>query len=558
MRQHAYPFAAIAGQPELKLALLLSAIDPRLSVLLRGDKGAGKSTAARALTELLPAGAPFVNLPLGATEDRLLGGLDLDLALKGESALKPGLLSQAHGGVVYVDEVNLLADHLADSLLDVSAGGVMFLEREGFSHSHECKFLLLGSMNPEEGSLRPQLLDRFALVVEVHASRNAAERRSILERRLQFDAHPAAFAAEWHAEQQQLSEKLAAARRNVGAVVCPGDILDFISETVLHHNVSSLRADLAIVRASIAQAALEGGAIVLEEHVQAVLPLALAHRAKLASPPRPPVPPPPPPPQDQSQEERRNGPTLGERVFASNPVPAPRLAVNHRQENARGPVVAIRKNEQPSEVDIRATITNALARTGQALPAREDLGERVREPKVKTRFLFVVDSSGSHAARDRMRTVKGAVIGLLEASSLRRDEVALIAFRGAAAQVVIEPTRSVEAVRQALEYLPTGGRTPLAHGLQLALQYMTPTTLLVLLTDGRANVSAATDDPWADALQAAQAISCPALVIDTETSVNATGRPARLAEALHATHLPLDVLGTDQDLVLTLQRLAAG
>ncbi|HEY1946955.1 MAG TPA: VWA domain-containing protein [Bryobacteraceae bacterium] len=552
MRPHAYPFSAIVGQPELKLALLLAAIDGRLSVLLRGDKGAGKSTAARALTQLLPAESPFINLPLGATEDRLLGGLDLDLALKGESTLKPGLLSQAHGGVVYVDEVNLLPDHLADSLLDVASGGVMFLEREGFSQSQECKFLLLGSMNPEEGSLRPQLLDRFALVVDVHASKNTAERRSVLERRLQFDANPASFAAEWRTEREHLSERLAAARRNVGAVVCPGGILDLISETVLEHNVASLRADLAIVRASMAHAALDGSDVVLEEHVQAVLPLALAHRAKPGPPNRPPA-----PPQNQSQGESTDRAPMGERVFASKPVEAPRLEANHRQGNLRGPVVAIRRNDQPIELDARTTVTRSLARTGQAIPAREDLQERVREPKIKTRFLFVVDSSGSHAARDRMRTVKGAVIGLLEASSQRRDEVALIAFRGASAQLVIEPTRSAEAVRQALEYLPTGGRTPLAHGLEMALQYITPFTVLILLTDGRANVSAS-GDPWADALHAAQAVCCPALVIDTELKVNTTGRPALLAEAMGATHVRLDALGTDQDLVLTLQRFAAG
>jgi magnesium chelatase subunit D len=239
------------------------------------------------------------------------------------------------------------------------------------------------------------------------------------------------------------------------------------------------------------------------------------------------------------------------------PILAPRLEANHKQCNPRGPVIAIRKNEQPVELDARTTITRSLARTGQAVPIREDLHERVREPKTKTRFLFVIDSSGSHAAHDRMRTVKGAVIGLLEASSQRRDEVALIAFRGAAAQLVIEPTRSLEAVRQALEYLPTGGRTPLAHGLELALQYVTPFTVLVLLTDGRANVPVSTDDPWSDALRAAQAISCPALVIDTELTVNATGRPALLAQAMRASHMRLDALGTDQDLVLTLQRLAA-
>jgi magnesium chelatase subunit D len=552
MRAHAYPFTAIVGQRELKLALLLAAIDGRLSVLLRGDKGAGKSTTARALTPLLAPDSPFVNLPLGATEDRLLGGLDLDLALQGESVLKPGLLSQAHGGVVYVDEVNLLPDHLADSLLDVAAGGVMFLEREGFSQSQECKFLLLGSMNPEEGNLRPQLLDRFALVADVHASREVAERRCVLERRLQFDANPQTFVQAWHEEQADLCERLSAARQNVGSVVVPDAIFDLISETVLAHNVSSLRADLAILRASIAHAALDGCDAVREEHVHAVLPLALTHRAKPTPPNRPPNPPTPPAPQANEPIPE------AERVFASKPMPAPRVEVNHRQEQPRGPVAAIRRDAQPAELDVRTTLTSALTRTGQATPAREDFHGKVREPSVKTRFLFVVDSSGSHAARDRMRMVKGAVIGLLEASSRRRDEIALIAFRGPSARLVIEPTRSAEDVRQALEYLPTGGRTPLAHGLELASQHITPSTVLVLLTDGRANVATATDDPWADALHAAQVVRCPALVIDTELAVNATGRPALLAEAMHATHVRLDALGTDQDLVLTLQRLAAG
>ncbi|HMF79636.1 MAG TPA: VWA domain-containing protein [Bryobacteraceae bacterium] len=564
MRTHPYPFSAVVGQPELKLALLLAAVDGRLSVLLRGDKGAGKSTAARALTQLLAPGAPFVNLPLGATEDRLLGGLDLDRALKGEPVLKPGLLSQAHGGVVYVDEVNLLPDHLADSLLDVAAGGVMFLEREGFSQSQECRFLLLGSMNPEEGSLRPQLLDRFALLVDVHAPKNAAERRCVVERQLRFEANPAAFAAEWSAEQEDLSKRLSMARRNLGAVTCPGAMLDLISETVLEHNVSSLRADLAVMRASIAQAALDGSGVVREEHVQAVLPLALAHRAKPMPPARPPVPPPPPqnqpdnePPDNEPADGNTQTPS-GERVFPSKPILTPRLETLHKQGNARGPVVGIRRNDQPLELEPRISITSALAATGQAVPRREDLHEKVREPRVKTRFLFVIDSSGSHAARDRMRTVKGAAMGLLEASSERRDEIALIAFRGASAQLVIEPTRSLEAVRQALEYLPTGGRTPLAHGLEMALQYTTPSTVLILLTDGRANVPGSTGDPWADALGAARAVYCPALVIDTEPLVNATGRAALLAEAMRAAHVRLDALGTDRDLVLTLRRLAAG
>jgi magnesium chelatase subunit D len=556
MRLPLYPFSAIVGQPELKLALLLAAIDERLSVLVRGDKGAGKSTAARALAQLLPTGAPFVNLPLGATEDRLLGGLDLDRMMKGEAALKPGLLSQAHGGVVYVDEINLLADHLADSLLDVAAGGVMFLEREGFSNSSECRFLLLGSMNPEEGNLRPQLLDRFALAVDVHAPQNVAERRCVLERRLHFDADPQAFVAEWSPEQQRLSERLAAARLNVGSVVCPLDMFNLISETVVERNIRSLRADLAILRASAAHAALDGGDVVREEHIQAVLPLALSHRAKAAPSSNHPSTPPPSPQQNQSSENNGHA-SVGERVFAIESIPTPRLKTKQTPQNARGPVIAVRNNDRPVELELRTSVMSALASTGQTIPRREDLQERLREPKAKNRFLFVIDSSGSHAVRDRMRTVKGAAIGLLEASSRGRDEIVLIAFRGAAAQLVLGPTRSVEAVRQALEYLPTGGRTPLAHGLEAALPYITLSTVLVLLTDGRANIAASSGDPWADALCAAQAVSCPALVIDTEPTINATGRPALLAEAMHAAHVRLDALRTDQDLILNLQWLAA-
>ncbi len=180
MRPPGFPFPALVGLDSLKMALQLAAIDRRLSVLIRGDKGAGKSTAARGLVELLEQGAPFVNLPIGATEDRLLGGLDVEKALKGDPALKPGLLSEANGGVLYVDEVNLLPDHLADALLDAVASGVHVLEREGFSAAESTDFVMVGSMNPEEGALRPQLLDRFALAVDVCAPMDPRVRREVV------------------------------------------------------------------------------------------------------------------------------------------------------------------------------------------------------------------------------------------------------------------------------------------------------------------------------------------------------------------------------------------
>src|SRR5204863_5742646 len=207
----AFPFSAVVGHDDAKLALLLAAIDPAIGgVLLRGQKGSAKTTLARGLAALLPGNAPFVDLPLGATEDRLMGTLDLGAVLTGEGRrFEPGLLAAAHGGVLYVDEVNLLPDHLVDVLLDVAASGVNRVEREGISHQHASRFVLIGSMNPEEGELRPQLLDRFGLAVDVAASEDADERAVAVERRLEFDANPLAFCERWTGADVALRHRLA-------------------------------------------------------------------------------------------------------------------------------------------------------------------------------------------------------------------------------------------------------------------------------------------------------------------------------------------------------------
>ena len=247
-------------------------------------------------------------------------------------------------------------------------------------------------------------------------------------------------------------------------------------------------------------------------------------------------------------------------MFAPADVGTPRLVAEQAATSpgasspssraGRGVTIAARQAQEPVELDARATLIHAGARPGAFRVQPDDLHERVRAPKAGTRFLFIVDSSGSHAAQERMRFVKGAVSGLLESSAGRRDEVVVISCRGASATVLVEPTSAIADVQRALEYLPTGGRTPLAHALELASRYVTDATAVVVVTDGHANVPTTTDDPWADALTAARALRCPSVVIDSENERQATGRPRLLAEAMGGSHVRLADL--DQTALLRL------
>ena len=548
MKSVTYPFSAIVGQEQMKLAIALAAIDWRLGVLLRGDKGAGKTTAARALAVLLPEPAPFVNLPIGVTEDRLLGGLHLESTLKGNPLLKPGLLSEAHTGVLYIDEVNLLAAHLGDALLDAASSGVNVVEREGFSASHPAEFVLLGSMNPEEGLLRPQLLDRFALSVDIRAPLVVEERLRIVERRIAFEREPQNFAEQWAGDQQELREKIGRGRDQVRAIQCSSQILAQIGAAICEAGVHSLRADLAAVRASIACAALMGAEVVEPEHVDAVLPLVLNHRSRSGGrslpPPSPSQQPADPPTRSQGGKEAM------ERIFQPQQVMTPAIRVSVDAAVPRGngqkavpdhpgPVVGTRRSESPQQIDLRATLNHAAIETGTLELRVSDLHEKVRQPRTGIRYLFLIDSSGSHARQEKMRLVKGAALGLLHRSFGKEDEVAIIAFRGADAQTLLEPTRQVNDAVTTLEYLPTGGRTPLVHALELARTYLTPSTFLVLLSDGRANVSLRGGDPWQEALESARGFNCRALVVDTEDPNSALQRVSELADALGASSINL-------------------
>jgi len=632
-----FPFSAIVGQPQLKNALLLCAVDTTLGgVLIRGDKGTAKSTAARALTAVLPpvervagcafnclpgqpaeqcavcrgdaktvsASVPFVTLPLGATEDRVLGTLDLQRALKGEkNALQAGLLAAAHRGILYIDEVNLLPDHLVDVLLDVAAMGVNSVQREGLSVSHPARFTLVGTMNLEEGDLRPQLLDRFGLMVEVVAPRDKTLRADVVRRRLAYEADPLAYAAQWNDEQDALRARIAAAQVLLPQVVLSDALLDLISHLCCEFEVASLRADIVMHKTARAFAALDGRLQVTPDDVRAAAELVLPHRRR-----RKPFEQPgldqdklddlmqqamPPEQQDGNAQDQSDSPPDREdqsdgrdnhQVFAAASVgDARQLKVDAPVNNVstlagrrsdaadatRGRMIRAVPDSNPASLAVGATLRSAVLRSaaegvqeGAAVRLQaSDLHGKVKAGKSANLILFVVDASGSMAAQRRMEAVKGAVLALLTDVYQRRDQVAVIGFRGDKASVLLAPTRSVDLAEQGLRELPTGGRTPLPHALQLALQTLeqsngTAPPLLVLLSDGKGNVALENGgDPWRETLALAEQLAArgtPALVLDTEAGYVRLSRAAQLAQALGAECMTLEELTAD-NLALTIR-----
>ncbi len=575
-----FPFSAVVGQDDVKLALLLVAVDPAIGgVLLRGEKGSAKSTLARALATLLDRqrGAPFVELPIGATEDRLVGTLDLAAALgTGDWRFEPGLLAGAHGGVLYVDEVNLLPDHLVDVLLDVAASGINRVEREGVSHTHPSRFVLIGSMNPEEGDLRPQLLDRFGLAVEVHAPAAVDQRAEVVRRRLAFDADPAAFCRGWEPSEAAVSSRLAAAR----PAQLPADLIDQVSRLCVAVGAEGLRADLTICRAAGALAGWEGRDQATDTDVRRVAPLALAHRRRRG-------------PLDSagmdsdeldralddagaSRESRESGgpggsepdlvaapdhPTAVLRLAASDPpsrgLPASGLPATGRRSTVEGPrgrLVADRVPVGPvGPLAVGATVRAAVSRGSAAVEAG-DLREAVREQRTGNLIILVVDASGSMGAERRMEAAKGAVLSLLLDAYQRRDRVALVTFAGDGAQVVLQPTGSVEVARARLADLPTGGRTPLAAGIRTGLAVATAPgrgaphpPLLVVVTDGRATVSDRDVDPVAAAHGAAAEVrrrGVSAVVVDAEDGPTRLGLAREVAETMGARYVTVPGLSS--------------
>ncbi|SEQ60022.1 protoporphyrin IX magnesium-chelatase [Streptomyces sp. yr375] len=653
-----FPFTAVVGQDDLRLALLLNAVSPAVGgVLVRGEKGTAKSTAVRALSALLPAlevvaGCRFscdpaspdpacpdgpherafetrasrmVELPVGASEDRLVGALDIERALaEGVKAFEPGLLADAHRGILYVDEVNLLHDHLVDLLLDAAAMGASYVEREGVSVRHASKFLLVGTMNPEEGELRPQLLDRFGLTVEVAASREPDQRVEVVRRRLAYDDDPGGFAERWADEESAVRQRIVAARELLPSVRLGDGALRQIAATCAAFEVDGMRADIVMARTATALAAWAGRTDVLAEDVRQAALLALPHRRRRNPFDAPGLDedkldetleefagpgegdsgggsegegdedPDPDGPGDGGQPAPDSGPQGGGDTAArpeagqdgepqasgAGERPAARAAEPYRTKvlsvpgigegaagrrsrartehgrttGARRPRGALTKLHLAATVQAAAPHQRARGRSGRGLVVRrDDLRQATREGREGNLVLFVVDASGSMAARQRMSAVKGAVLSLLLDAYQRRDKVGLVTFRGAAADVALPPTSSVDAAAVRLESLPTGGRTPLAAGLLKAhdvlrverLRDPARRALVVVVTDGRATGG---PEPVALAGRAARLFAAEgvaSVVVDCESGPVRLGLAGQLAGELEGTAVTLDELRAD-------------
>ncbi len=624
-----YPFAALVGQDDLKTALILNAIYPGIGgVLIRGEKGTAKSTAARGLAQLLPPirvvegdaynrdsdelddlpadaviiekPVPFVDLPIGATEDRVLGSLDFEAALKqGERIFLPGLLAATNRGILYIDEVNLLPAHLVDLLLDAAAMGVNTVQREGITITHPAQFILIGTMNPEEGDLRPQLLDRFGLMVDVVAPRDSALRTEVVRRRISFEIDADAFVEQWSVEQNNLRQHILDAQSRLPTVILDDDMLHLISHICTEFTVDGLRADITLHKAARALAAWEDRAAVTAADIQRAAEWVLPHRRR-----RQPFEPPeldkdkleqivnaPPDSTEYDTDTNDDGnvpeaPGDESQTFtASKPQQIKQLRVQARDSGQAGsgrrnPVngtqqghyVRSRLNDQPDDIALDATLRsasiNGTTPEGKPIIQPDNLHQKIRSSTTGTLILFVVDASGSMAAHKRMEAVKGAVLALLTDAYQQRDEVGVIAFRGTHAEVVLSPTRSVELAEKQLQRLPTGGRTPLAHALVLTHETILRVQrensdqmiLNVILSDGKANVPLpdSAGDAW-EQTQAAAAqlvkLSVPTLLLDTETGYVRLGRAAELAQLLGAEYMPLDELSADNLILNIRQRI---
>jgi magnesium chelatase subunit D len=575
------PFPALVGLEPVQQALLLMAIQPRLrGVILAAPAGTGKTSLARGLRDLLGAATPFVELPPSVDAENLLGGADIEATLRtGRLVLQRGVLARAHGGIVYADGLNLLQDSVTNALLSVMDTGIVAIEREGISLRLPAQFSFIGTYDPAEGAPRGHLIDRVGLIVPM-ASRGSAEQR------LRVMQHHF-LGQNWREETEFLKGVLSAARAHVDQVTISDEQVEQLTLLALRCGVQGHRAELFAVYAACAAAAFELRPEVEFADLELAFRLTILPRAtQMPEPEAPPPPPQPPPPDpqepDEDDSEDESAPPDEILPMADQVLEAlmtdlpdelsqlPFMTLRRGRSGSRGTTTGKRGRHLRSipgdprrhRIDITATLRAAAPwqpirheSNGNGSASRKialemsDLRVRQFQSKAGTLFCFAVDASGSMAIH-RMRQAKGAVHALLRQAYVKRDKVALIAFRGARAELLMPPSQSVELAQRALDVLPTGGGTPLASALLLACDVAGAAklrgimqTVLILLTDGRGNVSHVPNaDPSAEIQQIGryvQSVGLRVMVVDTQRSYLSRGEARQLSNYLNATYLYL-------------------
>jgi magnesium chelatase subunit D len=535
-----FPFTAMVGQEILKKALLINAIDPSIGgVLIKGDKGTGKSTFVRSLSYLLPyieivEGCAFnchpsdmklmchscqskyekegklpklskrmeiVDMPISATEDMVIGTINIKKVLKeGTKSLEPGILARANRNILYIDEVNLLDDHLVNVLLDSAAMGVNLVEREGISIYHPSRFILVGTMNPEEGDLRPQILDRFGLSVEVRALESKEERLKIMEYRRKFDQDPWEFEQKFKNQQEELKDVIICAQELLPQVKVSLEMMEKIVEITTSLGIKTHRADIVMEKTSRSLAALDGRQEISEEDLKEAAIMALTHRMKQL-----PFQKDEPltletienliqgePPEEvfEINRERR----LKKDITRQEAMGAMQGKNNSKVTGKRGMYMKARESKKPTSVAVDATVRKAARENsnGELVVLPEHVMEKVRISKGESLYIILLDSSSSMSLDKKIGFAKSLSWLLLKESYEKKNRVALLSFRGDESEILSHPTRDVNKIQDSLESLPTGGKTPLTPAIYQALEMAklekkaTPT--LIIISDGRGNV----------------------------------------------------------------------
>ena len=653
-----FPFPAIVGQEDLKLGLLLNAINPKIGgVLLKGEKGSVKSTAVRAMCDILPEievidKCPFslspseakifcpicnlcnekkhvikrnvkiVTLPLNATEDMIIGGIDFEKTVQsGKKCISPGIFAKVHQGILYIDEVNLLDDHLIDIILSVAESKVNIIEREGISFRHPSNFILIGTMNPEEGEIRPHFLDRFGFCINITGEKDKEKRALIMRRKIEFDTNYQRFYTEYSKEILNIKKQIVQAKKLLSNVRISSKLRALIAQMCIQSNVPGHRADIIIEQGAKAMAALLGHREVREEDILKIAPFVLSHRQRdISSPPSN--------NKEKGEKERETHHAQkpmdkkGKKDFSNKNLSKNRhkshnSSNTHTSENKEdesksqgsintqvvekifdiGETFKVKPFSVPKDTKFRRgsgrrSISRIIGFQGRYVKNRfpkgvqdvaldatlraaapyqkyrkktcavviepQDIRQKIRERKIGNFLLFLVDASGSMGAQARMETTKGAIMSLLLDAYQRRDKVAMVKFNKKDANVILPPTSSVEMAAKFLAKLPVGGKTPLSAGLLKAQQLLRSQfirdpnlrPLVILITDGRCNVSLYKDKPVEECLRICHHLGrnkqVKYIVIDTEKKgLISFGLAYKIARALGGIYVKIEDLKTD-------------